>query len=250
MNCTNPSAVNFDPLATSDDGSCVYLHKIGSTCYAFKDLDPGEQEDKSFTVSWSLEQKGWVFFHDYTPDFYIHTREALYTMTAGTISKHNAGAPGSYGGTVKPFFIDMVFPNQREFIVNTFSWLSEVLSAGKAKEQLTFTHLTAWNNFQCTGRIALSSIFDLLQYKTHRKTQGLWTLNDFRDIVKDNEAPFLNDLFSNFSVKSAAVNPSLPWYEKQLLSDTFVIVRLEFDNTSGNKIYLHDADINADPQTR
>ena len=34
-NCTNPSAKNYNPTATFDDGSCIYLVRLSDICYAF-----------------------------------------------------------------------------------------------------------------------------------------------------------------------------------------------------------------------
>lgn len=252
MNCTNPAAVNYTPLATEDDGSCIYLEKIGSTCYAFQDVLPALVRDESFTLSWPLETGNWVFYHDYIPDYYFTTREKLFNLYNRKVYRHNDGPPGQYHhqSLKKPFFIDAVFPSKDEFVLNNITWITEVLNAGKSQEGLTITHVTAWNNYQCTGRVLLSTVFELLEYKTHRKTRGQWSFNYFRDLVISADSQFLDDLFGNFSVLANAIDAELPWYEKQLLVDNHVIVRLEFDNLSGYKLLLHEADINANTSYR
>lgn len=251
MNCTNPKAVNYDPAATVDDGSCIYLHKVGGVCYAFRDLYENEKLDQSFSLSWSLEGNNWVFFHDYIPDYYFSTREKLWSVKDNSIFEHNAGAPGVYyDGVPKPFFIDVVFNGNGEATLNSLNWLSEVLENGIVKREQTLTHITIWNSRQCTGRIALEHIFKDLQYKTHRETMGKWSFDDFRDKVKEEGVAFLQDLFHNFAVIGSALSNSIPWFEQQLMEDNYFIVRFEYDNSSGNKIYLHETEADASPSYR
>lgn len=251
MNCTNPKAVNYDPLAVTDDGSCVYLHKVAGVCYAFQDLNSTEIQDNSFTLSWSLEGKNWVFFHDYVPDFYFSTREKLYSLKNGSIYEHHAGPVGKYYDPLpKPFFIDVVFSGNGEQTLDTVEWLSEVLDGGVVKREETLTHITIWNSRQCTGRIPVSTAFKDLQFKSARETVGKWSFDDFRDKVKLEGTAFLQDLFHNFAVVGSALSDSIPWFEQQLMEDTYFIVRFEYDNSSGKKIFLHETAAQTTPSYR
>lgn len=248
--CTNPSAVNYNPSATVDDGSCVYLEKYNGTCYAFQDVDADQLVDRSFTLSFSLKGKDWVMFHDYVPDFYFSDREHLYSLKDRKVYKHNQGAPGVYyEPTPYPFFIDVIFSAEREFILNSLQWVSEVISSTGEQEFQTLTHITIWDSQQCTGRLALSQVWENLSYGT-RKLQGQWNFDDFRDMVAHTGTAFLKDLFSNFQVDPAKLDTEKPWFDQDLLHDNWFCIRLEFDNTTGNTIYLHGADINAQPSPR
>lgn len=251
-NCTNPKAVNYDPNALIDDGSCIYLHKIGETCYAFQDLEEDEIEDKSFTLSWSLKGDNWVFFHDYIPDYYLQIRDALYSMKDNKIFKHHVGPFGKYYNVdINSFFVDIVMRIEGEGTLNALQWITEVLNAnGSIASQETLTHITIWNSTQCTGRIPLSTVFKELQYETHRKTQGKWSFDNFRDKVSQEGVAFLEDLFNNFAVIGSALSNSLPWFEQQLLEDNYFVVRFEFDNVSGKKIYLHATAADISPSYR
>ncbi|MBI2283311.1 MAG: hypothetical protein HYU71_06360 [Bacteroidetes bacterium] len=243
--CTNPAAANYNPAADTEDYSCIYLKRYDGTCYAFQDVPPSEIEDKSFTLSFSLEEMDWVMFHDYIPDFYFSTRNRLFNLKGNKIYKHNAGAPGVYhSSTPKSFFIDMVFADKQEMLLRSVEWITEVIGNNVETEMSTLTHITIWNAQQCTGRIALSSVFDQLQYSTHRKTQGKWSFNHIRDMVKTRGTTFLLDIFNNFAVISNSISQTKPWYEKALLSDNYFVIRFEFDNTSGKQIFFHGADIN------
>lgn len=238
--CTNPAAVNYNPQATSDDGSCLYLDKIGGVCYAFQDLPPDQLLDESFTLSWSVEGDNWVFFHDYIPDFYVQTRDKLIVLKGGKFYAMNEGINGVYtDGATKPFFIDVIFNDDKEVTLSTLLWLSTVLNQdGSTSPFETLTHITIWNSKQCTGRIPLSAVFTDLQYNTSRNTQGWWSFNAFRDQVIATGVSFLQNIFNNFAVDPSKLSGTLPWFEQELLEDVYFVVRFEFDNTSGKKIYL------------
>lgn len=243
-NCTNKAAVNFNPAATTDDGSCIYLSKIGGVCYAFQDVAIEAVLDRSFTLSYAIEQDNWVFFHDYIPDFYFHTREKLHTVKNSKIYTHNSGPMGKYFDPPKPFFVDMVFRSEDEMTLNAISWVTEVFdNVLKTNEEFsTLTHITIWNAWQCTGRISLAQVFEALEVKNTRKTQSEWNFNDFRDIVAQRGSSVVGDLFQNFAVNTNALDPNQPWYDKKLLEDQYFIVRFEFDNSQDKTVLLHNVD--------
>lgn len=252
--CTNPKAVNYDPNAAQDDGSCYYLNKIGGTCYAFEDVDPNEIIDQSFTMSWSIEGDNWVFFHDYVPDFYFSTREQLHNLKGGSIYHHNQGPFGVYHDpTPKSFLIDAVFSVQdkTETTLNTINWIARVINQDGAVSPFeTLTHITVWNEKQCTGRIPLAAIFQNLEYTTARNLQGRWSFNDFRDQVIQQGVAFLQDIFHNFATNPANLSTTIPWFDQQLLEGVYFIVRLEFDNTSGKQLFLEDVQIDGSKSFR
>ena len=242
--CTNPKAANYDPSATVDDGSCVYLEISGDTCVEFRDYTA--VVDQSFTMSYSVEEKDWVFFHDYIPDFYFSTRKHLYSLKNGKIYKHNAGAPGVFYDTPKSFFVDAVFANAEDFTLNCIEWLTDAFTGVTEQPFQSLTHITVWNGQQSTGRIALDNLFhpEDLAYKEARKGQSLWSFNAVRDAVINYGSSFLGDIFNNFAVDATKIDMNLPWYEQKLLEGNYFIVRFEFDNTSGANIVLHAVDVN------
>lgn len=251
LGCTNPAAANYDPEATGDDGSCIYVNKVGEVCYAFEDVDVEDITEKSFTLSWAVEGDNWVFFHDYIPDFYFSTREQLYTLKDSDIWKHNLGPHGKYyGSTPKSFFIDIVFNSSEEMTVNSVNWLTEAFTtAGVIEENTTITHITMWNSYQCTGRIALSAYLPLSLTGT-RKTVSEFSFNEFRDILKVRGGAFLADIFNDYAVDTTKIDTNLPWYDKRLIEDKYVIVRLEFDNSTDKSLSLHASDIDANQSVR
>lgn len=268
--CTQLTAVNFDPTAQVWDYTCMYIYKIWDKsdqewkCIWFKDVPRSQLEDKSFTMSYSLEGQNWVFFHDYIPDFYFHTREKLYNLKDQSFYVHNQkDIYGKYHPTeegakdvleTKPFFIDIVFKNDTEYLLETINWISSVLrnktdTSDKDSEWNTLTHISAWNSQQHTGRIALSDVFTNLQYRTSRSTNGAWSMNDFRNIVTTRGSQFILDLFNNFNVNPTTV-ANKSWYEAELLQDKFTVIRFEFDNSLQKQLILHDVSIQGQKTSR
>lgn len=250
--CTNPKAINYNPAADSDDGTCVYLSKVGGICYQFADVPQNQLLNRSFTLSYSAEGSNWVFYHDYIPDYYIQTREKLYNLWNNRIFSHNTGPFGVYhDGQPKSFFIDAVFRSDSEMTLNTIEWISEVFNInGQPLEQKTLTHITIWNSFQCTGRIALADQYENLEFKNKRRTMAQWSFDNFRNELRERGIVFLQDLFNNFAVIPGSLDANKTWYERDLMEDEFFCVRLEFDNTENTSLILHDADISADKSYR
>jgi hypothetical protein len=243
--CTNPNAVNYNPAATVDDGTCLYLENLGLTCVAFEDVAAADVKDESFTLSYSIKGKDWVFFHDYFQDMYFSTRDQLYSIKDRKIFKHNSGAPGVYYGAVKPFFVDVVFNNGVDATLNSLNWLSEVFNTAGELEFSTLTHITVWNGQQCSGRITIDEVFkaENLSFEHTRKTKSLWSFNTFKDLIITRGTPFLENIFNNFAVIGSAMSTELPWYEQKLFEGDYFIVRFEFDNVSGNQVVLHGVDV-------
>lgn len=260
--CINPAAVNYDSQAIVEDYSCLYLFKHNGQCHLFQDVLPTEIEDQSFTVSFSMKGNNWVFFHDYFPDLYIHTHEYLYSLKDNAFYLHNEGQPGLYySDQPKSFFIDCIFTTEirrtlgmvgsdnfkqsGDLLLESVQWMSEYLQESAEQPYKTITHLSIWNSKQHTGRIALDQIFNKLQYKSIRRTQGSWSMNDFRDVLQANGSQFLLDIFNDYKLDPAIVPDRIPWYNRKTLQDQWFCVRFEFDNLSGAKVILHDMIIQA-----
>lgn len=246
--CTNTKAVNYAPAATEDDGSCIYLVKEAGICYAFD--EEVTTRDESYTASYSFDGKNWVFFHDYVADFYFHTKENLFSLKDNKIYKHNSGLPGVYyTGVPKSFFVDAVFNDNAEMILNSIQWIAEVLNQQKEVEFSTLTHITVWNNQQCSGRIAITDAVANMVYDRF-KNKSIWNFDDFRDMVKTRGTNFLNDLFNNFDVITAEIDQDKPWFDQDLIHDNHFIVRFEFDNTSQKQVILHEAGVSVTKSPR
>ena len=248
--CKNPNAVNYSPTANPEDYSCVYLFKNQDNCHWFKDVLPEDNKDKSFTMSYSVKSGSWVFFHDYFPDMYFHTREQLFNAKNSSIWKHHGGQPGWFHqemvepNVAKSFFIDVVFQNDKNLILETINWMTDFLSGQTDQPFQTLTHITVWNSHQHSTRVPLSKL-QPFKSQTARNTKGEWIFTDFRNLLIDKGVEFLQDIFQDYLVVDAQTDPTMNWYRKELLTDKWFCVRFEFDNTSNVQLVLHDTTVQA-----
>lgn len=248
--CTNPKAANYNPSADQDDGSCIYLHRVGGICYAFKDYSEVVSGDQSFTISYSIEDSNWVFYHDYIPDFYFSTRQQLHTLKASSIWKHNKGPHGKFYETTKnSFFIDIVFNFPKDVLLNSVQWITQVTNSLTTYNFKTITHLTIWNDHQCSGRIPLSE-YGALQPEGVSKNLAEFSFNDFRDIVKTNGTLLMKSIFEDFRPEPTVLDAGMPWHEKGFMENNYFIIRLEVDNTEDNEVSLQSADVTIDQSVR
>lgn len=250
--CTNPEAINYNPLADQSDGSCTFLQSVGGVCYAFDEFASEDNVgDQSFTLSYSIESNAWVFYHDYVPDFYLTTRQQLYTLKNNSLWKHNKGAHGNfYKGTNEPFFIDIVFNFDTDVLLNSVQWITKVLNVeSKVLEFSTFTHITVWNDRQCTGKIPITQFLPLKPDGVS-KNLSEFSFNELLDIVKLDGEFFMKSIFENFRPDPDTLDSEMPWYDKKYLEGRHFIMRLEFDNTQDNTLSLHAVDATTDQTIR
>ncbi len=243
--CLNLNAINYDPSVTEENRSCIYvLNDLNGLEHLFSDYQ--EVKDTSFTLSYSILSGSWVFFHDYVPDYYFHTREQLWMVKDGKIYRNTGGQPGLYFNEVpRPFMIDVVFRSDSDLLLETVNWITECLdtdSSNTDNEWETLTHISIWNSQQHTGRITLADL--PIEDQPYRKTQGEWSFNDFRNVLRDRGIVFLQDIFHSYALDLSQVEEK-GWYDQELIEDKYFIIRFEFDNRSGKQIILHQTNIQA-----
>lgn len=275
LGCTSPTAKNYDPSATEDDGSCVWLNNIEGTCYEFEQAPANQTMDHSFTLSMAINQdtmqpEGWVFFHDYFPDAYVHTRDKLLNLKNGQPYFQSKGPKGVYhDSTVHPFFVDVLFagtpalnkpPSSRyqesykpypSLVLNSINWITEVRDANNdpvddnkvALFLETLTSITIWNQYQTSGKITLDGgNLDTLQRQNNRNAEETWQFNGFRNVLNQITDQFVLSIFQDFRIDNTKLGLSLPWWQQQLMEGKYFIVRFEFDNNNNKQITLHDMD--------
>ncbi|CAM6001148.1 unnamed protein product [Sphagnum balticum] len=245
------------------------------TCYEFDEVPGAQLTDNSFTLSMALEpdtmkSQGWVFFHDYFPDMYVHTRDKLINLKNSRPFYQSKGPKGIYHFNTdpKPFFIDVLFsglpalneaPSSRyqqsyrpwpSLILNSVNWISEVRNSGndpvddnqRALYLETITAITIWNQYQTTGRIALDQGISGLTSENNRNSEETWNFNEFRNILDNLTDQFIEDIFHDYQMDVTKLNTNLPWWEQRLMEGKYFIIRFEFDNNNNKQITIHDVD--------
>lgn len=95
-----------DIVWTASEGSFQIYSNGDYTNIEFS--NPLYFENKSFTISYDVEQKQWVSFHSYLPNYMFNSYYNLYTFKDGQY-KHNAGDYQSFYREEKPHIIELVY---------------------------------------------------------------------------------------------------------------------------------------------
>lgn len=156
-------------------------------------------ENKSFTLSYSLESKYWTSFHSYLPSF-LFGNSSTFFSTPSTVSlshplfKHNTGAYQTFYEDKYPHMVDLILkmnPLETKTSSSIF-FTSKVtdLSPSLFEEELldrTYTSFIGYNSKQSTGlqtlqpktQFQLDTSSDIALIK---EQDGYWRLNNLRDL--------------------------------------------------------------------
>jgi len=160
--------------------------------------------DKSFTLTYSFDNKYWVSRHSYKPTSYIQLRKGTFVVDGYKLISENkvyntsGGHIGNYTLftdsletylantiTVYPSYIDMAFnfkDGKDNYLLNAISWISKGYINNKLVPTVTFTKVMVYNETQCTGYITLVHV-NGKQVGTLEYHNGVYYCNQFRDQV-------------------------------------------------------------------
>lgn len=195
---------------------------------------------QNWTVSYAPEYKYWVAWHDFTPAIYSNTAVDLFSANSGKMYKHgDASSVTRYYG--------QNYGMEFEFIFNAFQDKSMLFSAVGMYTQVqdpitqaevynkTFDKFVAFNDYQCSGYV------DIVNKETARIRNRQWTLNGFRDksdVV--NTASYLNHEPTNIDANKS-------WYLQKKFTAKWFGIKLVYDNTDNNLLFLYNLDVKARP---
>ena len=196
--------------------------------------------DNNWTISFSLEKKAWISFHDYTPDCYIKDLNGYLSAFGHRVYKHdNTSTMGNiYESTEKSkFIVEFVDHYQgEEFYTPSFKFITTCLNQDGGKELYkTFDSFFVYNSFQNSGEVPLEHL------DTARALRDTWIVNKFRDLVLDPSQPIVN---KDLTINENNINVNTPWYERRRFIDNYVVIRLIFENLENNLLFLHSAESN------
>ena len=222
-----------------------------------------DDENNSWTMSYSLKNQSWVSWHSYLPSFYAHHANRFYSWKNGisNIYKHNIkGSYQNFYGVQEPHIIEYVI-NDEPTMTKLYDWLKfntvamiYDVDAEEFVEQRGVTHnkIMVYNQRQTSGILSMvykhatEDDVDYLENQTVYtegqatidNDEGDWTVNDLRDIVTDVSVPLFTKALTARQAQyfiDKILNPSITptdkdWTEAESFRGKFLVVRLIFDN--------------------
>lgn len=223
--------------------------------------NPNFFENKSWTMSYSVQQGGFIGWHSYLPRYYINTQNNLYSFVGSNILKHHReGHVQTFNNIYYPHIIEYVSVNNpltdKALEDITFHTRARRWNAATGEyiemNNITYNKILCYNGKQSTGE-------QIMEVKTTRPDPAKWlfqqtvnnsgritlerdgrnwNVNRFRDYVVDYDKPLFNKDWSVIRseypidkvVNTATMDFSKNWQELQVLRDKYVIIRLKFDN--------------------
>ena len=204
-----------------------------------------KNEDKSYTLSYSIEKDNWTFFHSYIPDFYFHTKNDLFSIKDNKIYKNFGGRAGVYyTEEINPFIIDIVFRTEDDVTLGTINWVSENVVNYLAENEYidefnTITHISVRNSHQHTSRIDLRN--KTWWDKNYSKKRNQFSFNEIRNAITRGTVSFIEDVFKDYKLKDVELIDN--WYNKDYLESNFFVVRFEYDNNINSMFCLNEVGI-------
>ena len=240
-------------------------------------VDDFQDNNNSWTLSFSLKKKSWTSWHSYLPDFFYHIADKFYSWKKGKLSggnntfwRHNKkGHYQNFYGEKKPFIVEYTGLSE-PLKVKLWDDIALHTEAKKydftrkqyvAQRDVTFNKGIFYNTRQCTGKLTLEP-------KGHQEGQyfmsnqvvnlspgtvvidnneGVWHVNDIRDIVIDYNQPMFdaditsvqNDYYIDKVLNNSALDENKDWSQLESLRDKYLVVRLIFDKFDDVKLIMN-----------
>lgn len=146
--------------------------------------------------------------------------------------------------TPLPAFVDILLnPKQNANKVwDSVLWATDVLNNGR-KILETITHIMVYNDNQCTGLIPVNVKENIVyEHITSANSVNVWSFNKLKDLLKDNQAPFLD---KKFNLDTTNIKPNKDWFKKANIFSDWIVVRLYIDNIKNYKYFVKDVFVNS-----
>ena len=203
--------------------------------------------NESKTFSFALDSKSWVCEHDYFPNAYFYNNKGFFlskSVIGGNtkIYKHNSNKvnPGNFFEKQYQSYVDLIFNGRLDISkqYQALSWVSEAFDIATNTELQfdTIDKVMFYNNHQCSGYIEVSKT-DL---KTSRNAEGIWQLNEFRDMLISPDKKILND---DGSLITNNISLTKQWFNKGMFFGNFIVVRMLWDNTTKVLKHIHNVNV-------
>jgi len=229
--------------------------------------------DKYPTLSFDLGNKRWISYHNINVSSFIQGRNRLFGVINNitlnsfiTESKYfelNKNEYGLYNGALsrKSFSIDILFNNAETLkdIYESIVWEVEIINKSvldtendRFNYDKSITGIVIYNDTQCSEIMEINKSNDVTNLANEewydetdgRNNNGVWSFNDFRDAVVDNNLKFFDyskDLTTNVD------NSLKDWYDNSTFIGKFIVIRLIFNNepiTINNELVEYNLKLN------
>jgi hypothetical protein len=236
-----------------------------------------------YTLSYSFNSNTWIAFHSYLPRALFRMNNEFYSIARisnrDVIYEHNiellrsifyhstiiADIPNNilnYESFIEPVF---VYGKSKANLIKSVLWQTIYEDPYGNREEFykTITGIALYTSKHFTGEISLSEInrtgniingnpHKLNSLGIHRTVDGVWFFNKIRDALSHNiilndvlqkETKFIDD-YGVFNTTQIDLVPNKEYFNKSLLIDIFVAVRLIMDNGDNGKITILNVNVN------
>lgn len=215
--------------------------------------------DRTRTFSYNLDWERWISEHDYAPQYYVNTNK--YNFAGINVYKSdevlNSGKGQVYltnkvnqqagryfyftDPTIYQSYTDLLFNSRYDLSkwYKSINWRTTVKDSNGDNNFLkTIDALMLYTDYQCSGIIEL----DTENFNLIRNGEGLWTINQFRDmVVKGDELP----IDERGCVELNKLHINRIWFEKSDFISNFIVVRLIMYNVENTQIHIHNVNVEA-----
>ena len=207
-------------------------------------------EDKSWTWSYYFKSKAWISRSDLTPNMIFNNRKGIYgidNFTAdgavkGVYKILHSETPSYYNISIFESTIDAVFnqPFNIDKKYLSFSWNTTVSINNIINYQATFGNVIVYTYNKHSNNIKLT--LQTYDAGNVRNADGVWRFNDFINILDNKDldviAPLETSELQYLNVPSG--DEVSNWYDKSPFVDTFICIRLIYDNANNRIIKIND----------
>lgn len=231
---------------------------------------PDYFENKSWTISYDLEEKQWISYHSYLPSFMYNTQSKWYSnLYNSKLWEHNKGNFQTYYGTKYKHIFEYVVnvsPLTTK-ILNDIQYISEVEVYNPRFKQYvqykdrTYNECLIYNHTQSTGIIDIKvkdntdpftsvlTSFDPSEILASNK-ESVWSINSFRDMVVQTNPiePIFTSDWNTLMYQLAypidkvpnmnVLNYTKSQFEMEVFRDNAIKVRLFYKDSTDNSRIL------------
>lgn len=247
-------------IVLNDDGVSF---SVGGKKVSVK--DPKYFDDRSFTLSYSLRNEGWISFHNYLPMIYLWNRFNMYSVTGEGMWIHNI--KGSF-----QTFNDKYYPFSVEYVVNeknrddSFQYISSVLGTEAyewrerdyIRKDVTFDEFLAYNSHQATDQKLLVDSDTLSVAERSKEVndrilinfkERIWSLSRVSNHLIDKD-DFIFDVKTEIGPEPINSNNISKDIINNIFYDNFFANRLIFSKFDDVKLVLKRVETNVDYRSR